>query len=204
MGPGPGPFWQRDVGRNGFFPFDLMAAAFMLDPGRFQGAALSVWVGRAPLMGPFSARGLCGSPRVGPRYRPLTRLGRASTAPACRVICSALGACCGSTMRCTGNDCSRQGTRTPSGQHVFDLACVSLGIEHRLCPPRHLQTTGMVERCSGRIGDLVNQTRFQSAAELGSALGHCLSIYNHPTPHTAYRIPHTAHRIPHTAHRSVL
>jgi len=25
-------------------------------------------------------------------------------------------------------------TRSPSGQHVFDLACVSLGIEHRLCP----------------------------------------------------------------------
>ncbi len=30
-------------------------------------------------------------------------------------------------------------TRTPSGRHVFDVACSSMGIEDRLCPPRHPQ-----------------------------------------------------------------
>ena len=78
-------------------------------------------------------------------------------------------------------------TRVPSGQHVFDLACVSLGIEHRLCPPRHPQTNGMVERFNGRISDLVNQTRFQSAAELDATLSHYLSTYNHLIPQRALK-----------------
>ena len=78
-------------------------------------------------------------------------------------------------------------TRSPSGQHVFDLACVSLGIEHRLCPPRHPQTNGMVERFNGRISDLVNQTRFRSAAELDSTLSHYLSTYNHLIPQRALK-----------------
>ena len=45
--------WQRDVGRNGFFPFGLMAAALILDLGQFQCAAASVRVGRDPLMSAF-------------------------------------------------------------------------------------------------------------------------------------------------------
>ena len=48
--------------------------------------------------------------------------------------------------------------KEPSGKHVFDLACNDLGIEHRLAPPRHPQTNGMVERFNGRISELVNQT----------------------------------------------
>jgi len=77
--------------------------------------------------------------------------------------------------------------KTPSGQHVFDLACVSLGIEHRLCPPRHPQTNGMVERFNGRISDIVNQTRFASAAELDDTLAHYLSTYNHLIPQRALK-----------------
>ena len=69
-------------------------------------------------------------------------------------------------------------TRTPSGQHVFDLACLSMGIEHRLCPPRHPQTNGMVERFNGRISEIVNQTRFRSVADLDDTLTHYLSTYN--------------------------
>ena len=46
-------FWQREVGRQGFYPFDLMAAAFIFDPGQFQCASVSVWVGRDPLLGVF-------------------------------------------------------------------------------------------------------------------------------------------------------
>ena len=72
--------------------------------------------------------------------------------------------------------------RTPTGQHVFDQTCTSLGIEHRLCPPRHPQTNGMVERFNGRIADLVKQTRFACAAELETTLEHYLSAYNHRIP----------------------
>ena len=72
--------------------------------------------------------------------------------------------------------------RTPSGHHVFDRACASLGIEHRLCPPRHPQTNGLVERFNGRIADLVKQTRFASAAELETTLRHYLATYNHLIP----------------------
>jgi hypothetical protein len=72
--------------------------------------------------------------------------------------------------------------RTPTGKHVFDRTCALLGIEHRLCPPRHPQTNGMVERFNGRIADLVKQTRFASAADLETTLQHYLSTYNHHIP----------------------
>lgn len=34
--------------------------------------------------------------------------------------------------------------KKPSGRHVFDRACSKAEIEHRLAPPRHPQTNGMV------------------------------------------------------------
>ena len=75
--------------------------------------------------------------------------------------------------------------KQPSGQHVFDLACNDLGIAHRLAPPRHPQTNGMVERFNGRISELVNQTRFASAQELETTLGLYLKTYNHHIPQRA-------------------
>lgn len=72
-----------------------------------------------------------------------------------------------------------------TGHHAFDLACTSLNIEHRLSPPRHPQTNGMVERFNGRISDLVKQTRFASAAELETTLEQYLKIYNHHIPQRA-------------------
>jgi transposase InsO family protein len=60
--------------------------------------------------------------------------------------------------------------REPSGQHHFDVRCKALGIEHRLCPPRHPQTNGLVERFNGRISEVVQQTRFKSGAELEATL----------------------------------
>jgi len=74
--------------------------------------------------------------------------------------------------------------KEPSGKHVFDLECVALGIEHRLSPPRHPQTNGMVERFNGRISDLVKQTRFASAAELETTLdpSHYTQLIAHEPP----------------------
>jgi transposase InsO family protein len=76
--------------------------------------------------------------------------------------------------------------RTP-GQHVFDLACLSKGIEHRLCPPRHPQTNGMVERFNGRISDIVEQTRFTCAADLDQTLERYLLTYNNLIPQRALK-----------------
>jgi hypothetical protein len=78
-------------------------------------------------------------------------------------------------------------SRVPSGKHVFDLACEELGIDHRLCPPRHPQTHGMVERFNGRISDVVSQTRFRSAADLNSTLKNYLSTYNQLIPQRALK-----------------
>ena len=75
--------------------------------------------------------------------------------------------------------------RTPSGRHKFDVRCKALGIEHRLCPPRHPQTNGMVERFNGRIGEVVSQTRFTSAAELEATLTNYVKTYNHRIPQRA-------------------
>ena len=84
-------------------------------------------------------------------------------------------------------DCFTAGgkKKEPSGTHVFDRLCQQLNIEHRLIPPRHPQTNGMVERFNGRISDIVNQTRFSSAAELESTLRNYVKIYNHSIPQRA-------------------
>lgn len=72
--------------------------------------------------------------------------------------------------------------REPSGQHHFDVRCKALGIEHRLCPPRHPQTNGLVERFNGRISEVVQQTRFKSGAELEATLTAYCKTYNHHLP----------------------
>jgi transposase InsO family protein len=72
--------------------------------------------------------------------------------------------------------------KQPSGGHAFDQACAELGIEHRLCPPRHPQTNGMVDRCNGRISELLRQTRFNSAEELEKGLLAYLLVYNAHIP----------------------
>ncbi|MEJ6003694.1 IS481 family transposase [Paucibacter soli] len=75
--------------------------------------------------------------------------------------------------------------REPTGRHKFDVRCQALGIEHRLCPPRHPQTNGMVERFNGRISEVVRQTRFGSAAQLEQTLNAYLKTYNHAIPQRA-------------------
>ena len=80
---------------------------------------------------------------------------------------------------------SKSKKKEPSGAHVFDRLCKQFQIEHRLIPPRHPQTNGMVERFNGRISEIVNQTRFGSAAELESTLRNYVKIYNHNIPQRA-------------------
>jgi inosine-uridine nucleoside N-ribohydrolase len=43
-------YWRREVGRSGFYPFDLMAAAHLVEPSRFRCAHAHAWVGRDPLL----------------------------------------------------------------------------------------------------------------------------------------------------------
>ena len=75
--------------------------------------------------------------------------------------------------------------KTPSGQHAFDKVCAGMDIEHRLAPPRHPQTNGMVERFNGRISELLKQTRFDSRADLETTLLNYLKLYNHYIPQRA-------------------
>lgn len=72
-----------------------------------------------------------------------------------------------------------------SGEHAFDKRCRGLEIEHRLAPPRHPQTNGMVERFNARIADVVGQTRFKSRAELEATLMQYVQTYNHHIPQRA-------------------
>jgi transposase InsO family protein len=73
----------------------------------------------------------------------------------------------------------------PSGKHPFDMACAAQPAEHRLAPPRHPQTNGMVERFNGRINELPQQTRFDSRADLQTNLLNYLNLYNHHIPQRA-------------------
>lgn len=75
--------------------------------------------------------------------------------------------------------------KKPSGNHAFDKACGSMEVEHRLAPPRHPQTNGMVERFNGRISELIAQTRFDSRADLETTLHNYLKLYNHHIPQRA-------------------
>ena len=70
------------------------------------------------------------------------------------------------------------GEREPTGNHAFDQACAELNIEHRLIPPKHPQTNGMVERFNGRIAQLVNTTYFANAQEMTTTLEHYRTLYN--------------------------
>lgn len=71
------------------------------------------------------------------------------------------------------------GEREPTGKHTFDKACLGLSIEHRLIPPKHPQTNGMVERFNGRISHIMKSTHFRSAEEMITTLERYNKVYNH-------------------------
>lgn len=43
-------YWRRDIGRKGFYPFDLVAALQVADPSALRCARVDAWVGRDPSM----------------------------------------------------------------------------------------------------------------------------------------------------------
>ncbi len=79
---------------------------------------------------------------------------------------------------------SNEGTleREPTGKHLFDQECAEHSIEHRLIKPRKPQTNGMAERFNGRIKEIIQQTRFESAQQLEETLIRYLDIYNSNIP----------------------
>ncbi|CAK0772060.1 hypothetical protein CCP3SC15_440001 [Gammaproteobacteria bacterium] len=42
--------------------------------------------------------------------------------------------------------------------------------QHRLIPPYHLQTNGMVERFNGRIQEILKNTKFDMAGKTAKAI----------------------------------
>ena len=69
-----------------------------------------------------------------------------------------------------------------AGLGRFDRGCRALGAEHRLIPPGHPQTNGMVERFNGRVAAILGATQFRTAAELSTALSHYPRLYNEQIP----------------------
>jgi inosine-uridine nucleoside N-ribohydrolase len=43
-------YWRDDVGRGGFYPFDLVAAAYVVEPALFACAQVHAWVGEDPTL----------------------------------------------------------------------------------------------------------------------------------------------------------
>lgn len=75
--------------------------------------------------------------------------------------------------------------KEPTGLHGFDKVCTALGIEHRLIPPRHPQTNGMVERFNGRISEVLHTHHFDSSASLETLMDRYVWLYNHQLPQRA-------------------
>ncbi len=43
-------YWLQEIGRKGFSPFDLLAAAYVTDPYQFKCAPVRIWVGEDPTL----------------------------------------------------------------------------------------------------------------------------------------------------------
>ena len=89
------------------------------------------------------------------------------------------------TDRFSSQQRNAQGERIPTGSHAFDQACIEKQIEHRLIPPRHPQTNGMVERFNGRISEVLHTHHFDSKQELKSLLARYIWLYNQHLPQKA-------------------
>jgi hypothetical protein len=79
------------------------------------------------------------------------------------------------------------GPREPTGHPVFDRACSAHDSAHRLIPPRHPQTNGMIERFNGRISEVLATTRFRSGEHLHDTLIRYVKLYHQPIPQRALK-----------------
>lgn len=77
---------------------------------------------------------------------------------------------------------SAAGERKATSDNIFDKCCTEHDIEHRLIPPRHPQTNGMVERFNGRISEVLATTRFNSSQDLKTTLLLYAYLYNQHIP----------------------
>ena len=77
--------------------------------------------------------------------------------------------------------------RGRTGNHDFDRLCADLGIEHRLAPPMHPQTNGMVERFNGRIEDVLQSHRFRSGEDLEQTILRYVRLYNGQLPQSVLK-----------------
>ena len=75
--------------------------------------------------------------------------------------------------------------RAATGKHEFDQLCCDLSIEHRLAPPQHPQTNGMVERFNGRIEEVLQSHHFCSGEDLEATLHRYVLLYNQQLPQSA-------------------
>lgn len=62
------------------------------------------------------------------------------------------------------------GAREPTGEHGCDRICAAPHLRHYLIPPRQPQTIGLVERCNGRISEVLATRRFRSGEDLAATL----------------------------------
>ncbi len=77
--------------------------------------------------------------------------------------------------------------RAATGNHDFDRLCADLGIEHRLSPPMHPQTDGMVERFNGRIEDVLQSHHFNSGQDLEQTIHRYVRLYNGQLPQSVLK-----------------
>ena len=77
--------------------------------------------------------------------------------------------------------------RAATGNHEFDRLCTDLGIEHRLAPPMHPQTNGMVERFNGRIEDVLQGHHFRSGEDLEQTRLRYVRLYNGQLPQSVLK-----------------
>ncbi len=77
--------------------------------------------------------------------------------------------------------------RAASGEHDFGRLCADLDIEHRLAPPMHPQTNGMVERFNGRIEEVLGSHHSVSGNDLETTLLRYVHLYNTQLPQSALR-----------------
>ncbi|CUH39483.1 Integrase core domain protein [Jannaschia seosinensis] len=77
--------------------------------------------------------------------------------------------------------------RPATGNHDFDRLCAELEIEHRLVPPMHPQTNGMVKRFNGRIEDVLQNHHFRSGEDLEQTILRYVRLYNSQLPQSVLK-----------------